>query len=352
MKKRIKQVCRQVCGPIRTFTPQMKRKIRIAYVSMIVISVIASAVIVAIAEVELRRIEEAARISAAPPFPVSVDPAQEEIVENPDVATYFVVHIEKRPKRTEELSWLGRTFERIAQSEWFQQLASPIARVLVIHPGERKEEIAEKFGDLLDWDENERTAFIESVQESHPLFTEGIYFPDRYLTHKDASPAEVAAMVTTGFDEEVLVRYPDEVAAQVPLQKALIIASLLEREAYDFTDMREIAGIIWNRLFIDMNLQLDATLQYAKANEAEGGPWWPRAVPDDKYIDSPYNTYEHAGLPPAPISNPSLDAILAALNPIETDCMFYFHDSNSKFHCSETYEGHVELLRQYYGQGR
>ena len=145
--------------------------------------------------------------------------------------------------------------------------------------------------------------------------------------------------------------FPEEIAEKVPLEDALAIASLLEREAYDFEDMRYISGIIWNRLFADMKLQLDATLQYAKGTKSPSS-WWPRVVPADKYIVSPYNTYAHEGLPPTPIANPSIDAIVAALNPRKTNCMFYFHDRQSNFHCAETYEEHVELLKQHYGRGR
>jgi UPF0755 protein len=58
------------------------------------------------------------------------------------------------------------------------------------------------------------------------------------------------------------------------------------------------------------------------------------------------------GLPPTPIANPSVAAVLAALNPTKTDCLFYFHDRKGDFHCSETYEGHVAALKKYYGQGR
>lgn len=347
MRKRIQRVCRQVCDT----PPQMKRKIRIAYWTLIIIAILASAFIVAIAEFERHRLEEAARQSEAPPFPVSVDPELRRIVENPEVDTYFAVHISARSNQTRKLSWVVDTLEKVAGSAWYQQLASPTARVLVIQPGERKEEIAEKFGELLNWSDRERAAFLTHVDRSSLRLDEGTYAPGRYLTHVDATPREVALLIATEFDAEILTRYTKEVAAQVPIEQTLIIASLLEREAYDFTDMREISGIIWNRLFADMHLQLDATLQYAKADGTDG-IWWPRAVPDDKYIDSPFNTYEHKGLPPAPIANPSLDAMLAALNPTETDCMFYFHDAYSRFHCSETYEEHVERLKVHYGQGR
>ena len=99
-----------------------------------------------------------------------------------------------------------------------------------------------------------------------------------------------------------------------------------------------------------MKLQIDATLQYVRGSERNG--WWPIVRSRDKYIDSPYNTYLYKGLPPAPISNPSVAAVLAALNPKKTDCMFYFHDQAGGFHCTETYEEHVQMLKKYYGRGR
>ncbi|HMO78075.1 MAG TPA: endolytic transglycosylase MltG [Candidatus Paceibacterota bacterium] len=101
-----------------------------------------------------------------------------------------------------------------------------------------------------------------------------------------------------------------------------------------------------------MPLQLDATLQYARGSKAEENRWWPRVVPRDKFIESPYNTYENAGLPPAPIANPSAEAVLAALNPRITECMFYFHDAKGKFYCTETYEEHVAKLKEIYGRGQ
>jgi UPF0755 protein len=116
--------------------------------------------------------------------------------------------------------------------------------------------------------------------------------------------------------------------------------------------MRYISGIIWNRLFVGMPLQLDASLQYARGSKISEKLWWPKVVPNDKYIDSPYNTYENEGLPPAPISNPSVEAVVAALNPRETDCMFYFHDSKGVFYCTENYEDHVAKLKEIYGRGR
>ena len=159
-------------------------------------------------------------------------------------------------------------------------------------------------------------------------------------------------MIHDKFVSDVLNRYTSEVEAQVPIVDALTIASLLEREASDFENMREVSGVIWNRLFINMPLQLDATLQYARAGKATEKNWWPTPKPADKYLDSPYNTYAYKGLPPGPISNASAAAILAALNPYPTDCLYYFHDSEGDYHCSKTYEEHVANLKIQHGRGK
>ncbi len=109
-----------------------------------------------------------------------------------------------------------------------------------------------------------------------------------------------------------------------------------------------IAGILWNRLLKNMKLEVDATVQYARDdrdNLTTG--FWKSITPEDKEIDSKYNTYEYAGLPPFPISNPGLDAIDAVLNSVETDCLYYLHDSNRQIHCAVTYQEHLANIEKY-----
>lgn len=285
------------------------------------------------------------------PFPVSVDPTNKTIVERPDVHAYHRLHLSGKSARSKEVGFLDRAVAKLAHLEWYQNLASPISRILVVLPGERKEEVAQNFADILRWSHEEKEAFVAQIESAQPKLPEGTFFPGKYMVNADASPQDVANILSDRFRNEVLLRYTDEVASRVPLEDTLILASLLEREAYDFEDMRHIAGVIWNRLFIDMHLQIDASLQYAKGTASQYA-WWPRVYPKDKFIDSPFNTYEHKGLPPSPISNPSLEAMLATLNPTNTECMYYFHDSNGAFHCAQTYEEHVALLKKHYGRGK
>jgi UPF0755 protein len=283
-------------------------------------------------------------------FPVGVDRAEKEITEDPMVNWYVETHlsIDTNSRRNR---FIDKMLAQVSKWDWYQNLASSISRILVVYPGERREEVVDNFGDILRWNKGQRALFSTYITDAEPLFNEGKFSPGRYVVSSDASPENVADVLYSQFSQEILARYDDEVERAVPLADTLIIASLLEREAYDFTDMRIISGIIWNRLFIDMPLQLDATLQYARGSNISEAKWWPKIVPADKYIDSPYNTYQNVGLPPAAISNPSVEAIVAALNPKQTECMFYFHDSKGKFYCTNTYEEHVAKLKQIYGRG-
>ena len=95
-----------------------------------------------------------------------------------------------------------------------------------------------------------------------------------------------------------------------------------------------------------MKLDIDATLQYARGNTGEG--FWAPITPAEKKIDSLYNTYLHAGLPPTPISNPGVTAIEAVLNPAKTKCLFYLHDTKGEIHCAETYDKHLDNVDKYY----
>lgn len=285
------------------------------------------------------------------PFPVGVNQIEKTINEDILVEQYIEENLSINITLSRQQHFFDRLLAQMTKLNWYQNLASSVSRILVIYPGERREEVVSDFGDILNWSKEEKDLFSSYITETEPQLVDGKFFPGRYVVESEATPENVADLLHKRFNEEILSRYNDKVEKLVPIAQALAIASLLEREAYDFTDMRYISGIIWNRLFINMPLQLDASLQYARGSRPSEAHWWPKVVPADKYIDSSYNTYKNTGLPPAPISNPSVEAVIAALNPRVTDCMFYFHDSKGKFYCTKTYTEHVSKLKEIYGQG-
>lgn len=284
------------------------------------------------------------------PFPVSVDIAKKIIIEDPSVNNLFEETFANAPESKNK--WWNQLAAVLFSKDWYQNLASPVSRIIVIWPGERKEQLSKNIGDVLAWSQEDKETFMKLVDEAEPKLAEGKYFPGQYVTHKKATPEDIYKLVYGQFENEILDRYTPEVEAMVPLDQALIIASLLEREAGDFHNMREISGVIWNRIFIDMPLQLDASLQYIKGSNPYEPNWWPIVKPKDKFQDSPFNTYQNSGLPPAPISNVSTESVLAALNPIKTTCLYYFHTENGQYYCSENYQGHVDKLKEIYGRGK
>lgn len=329
--------------------------IRTSYGILLCILILASAITVALLKSKEFAFDiavsetTATQQTAALIFPLGVNPSKELITENPSVDLYMETHLSKAPRSEIKISWLRHAIAKLAQLDWYQNLASPLNRILVIEQGERKEQVVDNFGDILRWDATERKVFEDLIASSTPELAEGKFFPGHYVVTTQATPEDVAQILINQFNTQIASRYSEEIQKVVPMKDALTLASLLEREAYDFEDMRFISGIIWNRLFIDMNLQLDASLQYAKANAGDAS-WWPVVRPEDKYIRSPFNTYKNKGLPPSPIANPSTEAIIAALNPKRTECIFYFHDRDGGFHCTKTYEEHVALIKQFYGK--
>lgn len=213
---------------------------------------------------------------------------------------------------------------------------------LTIPEGLRKEQIGEVFAAKLNWSPTDLVEWNEKYTRLKFDYLEGVYFPDTYLVSASETPSAVAERLITHFNE-VFSPYMTQFAQKDILwTTGLKIASLIERETADKNDMPLISGIIWNRLLSDTKLDIDATLQYAKGKV--GDKWWSQVTAADKKIDSPYNTYLYKGLPPTPICNPGLNAIEAALNPAETDCIFYLHDKNGTMHCSKTYREHLENI--------
>ncbi len=290
-------------------------------------------------------------------FPVTVDPRNRVITENSVVNAYLASPSSPLAAAVGDVgSVLGDIFgwmaSAISDAPWYQGIASVEGRVVTIAPGMRKEQVAAVFGKALSWSDKQEKQFMTASATSSLPLIEGSFSPGVYLVQTGMKPAEAQALVNQRFIDDVLSHYGTTTAAIVPLQDAIIIASLIQRETIGTNDMRLVSGVIWNRLFLGMNLQIDSTLQYARANTKAAVSWWPKVVPADARRKSPYNTYLNPGLPPTPIANPSVAAVLAALNPIDTPCLFYFNDQKGDILCTNTYAEHVALLKKYYGRGK
>ena len=215
-----------------------------------------------------------------------------------------------------------------------------------IREGLRKEQIGEILASALSWTESQKNTWntLYTV-DTKPDFAEGVYFPDTYLLPRDESVQQIADRFISRFNEKFAPFLSKFTEKNIRWTTGLKIASLIQREAGGTDDMKIISGIIWNRLEKEMKLEIDATMQYTKGKN--GDTWWGRIDLSEKKSDSPYNTYVYKGLPPTPIANPGLAAIDAALNPADTDCIFYLHGPDKQIHCAKTYEEHLQNIDTY-----
>jgi len=222
----------------------------------------------------------------------------------------------------------------------------PDMKWVVIPEGFRKEQIGELLAKTFDWNDDDLERWNTEITRMKIDYIEGTYFPDTYLIPVSDSGLDMANRMTRRFDEQ-FAPYVSQFAEQnIKWTTGVKLASIIQREAAGKDDMPLIAGIMWNRLNSDMNLEIDATVQYARGKTDTG--WWAPVTADDiRNIDSPYNTYKNKGLPPYPIGNPGLDAIEATLHPAETECLYYIHDDNRQIHCAKTLEEHQANIAAY-----
>jgi UPF0755 protein len=220
---------------------------------------------------------------------------------------------------------------------------------VTIPEGLRREQVADRVGKALEWDDAQKMEFLNANVITPYELTEGFYFPDTYLIPRDEEPVQVVKRFIARFNENFDPLLPALREQNIRYNTAVKLASIIQREAGGQGDMPLIAGILWNRLLQGIKLEVDATLQYARGDEGDG--YWASPDPSLKNMDSPFNTYKNKGLPPQPISNPGLDAIKAVISPEETTCLFYLHSADRQIHCAVTYEEHLHNIDVYLRTG-
>jgi len=180
------------------------------------------------------------------------------------------------------------------------------------------------------------------LQKSQP--EEGFLFPDTYFFLPNATEDIVLKAMRQNFDTNIAKLAGEIEAFGKPITEVVIMASILEKEAFNFQDRRMIAGVLWRRIKIDMALQVDAAFLYSL-----GRSTFTLTREDLQNADDPYNTYVHKGLPPGAIGSPSLDSLRAAVTPVDQGYLFYLADSNHVTHYSKTYEEHLRKKALYLG---
>ncbi len=187
---------------------------------------------------------------------------------------------------------------------------------------------------------------------------EGYLFPDTYRIPARAQPADLLSAMLDNFGDKVPQELQDAARATgLGVYQAVVLASIVEREAVQADERPLIASVYRNRLSRACNdevggpyLQADPTVQYARGRP---GDWWwkPESVEEYQFVQHPYNTYLHPGLPPGPIANPGISALEATIRPAETQyCFFVATGEDGRHVFSATFAEHDLNVRRYQGQ--
>ncbi len=203
---------------------------------------------------------------------------------------------------------------------------------MTIPEGFTKKDISELFNQKFP--KFDKSAFIRDAKE-------GYLFPDTYFVEVSATASSTITLLSNNFDLKI-APYKDEIASSThPLDQLITMASIIESEAQTKIDRDIISGILWKRIKLNMPLQVDATLKYVT------GKGTSELTNDDLKLESFFNTYIHLGLPPTPISNPGIEAIISSLRPKESDYLYFLTDKDGVMHYAKTFEEHKKNKEKY-----
>ena len=210
--------------------------------------------------------------------------------------------------------------------------------------------------------------FLEGVERGDKYCLEGYLYPDTYQFYTDDDPGRVLKKMLDDYDArftdlmkerltEIQESYAQRLldagmseeyveAHRLTIREITIIASLIERETAGVDESYTISSVIYNRLTHPESypyLDIDASIYYALM--LQGQDVVEQLTEVELAVDSPYNTYTHAGLTPGPICNPGQSSLNAAMTPLETDYYFYAFDPDAqRHHFSETASEHQAFL--------
>jgi UPF0755 protein len=187
------------------------------------------------------------------------------------------------------------------------------------------------------------------IKPSFDESLEGYLFPDNYLIPRDYQPNQIYSdIIKKNFDTKLAEAKLNSTNSNLTDAQAVTLASILEREARTLPSKQMVAGIILNRLEIDMALQLDSTVEYARDSKIpHPKSYWQAASGTDIHLVSIYNTYLNPGLPPAPICNPGADSLYAVFHPTPSDYIYYLTGNDNLMHYAKTLTEHNLNIANY-----
>ena len=189
---------------------------------------------------------------------------------------------------------------------------------------------------------------LQRLKISHAS-PEGLFFPDTFHFSHGVSDLNVLRRAHQLMQKHLAAQW-ERRAPDLPLStpyEALILASIVEKETGKAVERSMISAVFLNRLKLGMRLQTDPTVIYGLGEHFDGN-----LRKQDLLTDTPYNTYTRAGMPPTPIAMPGLASLHAALNPTQTDAIYFVAKGDGSSHFSRSLDEHDRAVTKYQRSGR
>lgn len=238
-----------------------------------------------------------------------------------------------------------------------------VTRTITVIPGRRIEEVADAVAEL-GIPREDFIAAASSNEYDFPFVSElpagatleGYLFPATYPVRSTDTAQTLVQAMLQAFADNVPPAVTEQAANfGMTLHEAVTLASIIEREAQAPEERPVMAQVFLTRLRIGIRPEADPTVQYAVSEDPasieEFGYWKQELTLDDLAYDSPYNTYVYRGLPPGPICNPTAEAIIAAVQPSDTDYLYFVAKPDGSHAFAETLEEHLANVEMYQNGG-
>ena len=240
-----------------------------------------------------------------------------------------------------QAGWIDIGAQNLTRGEFYKRLTHSKAAVkdITLIPGETKEVFFEKLSSKFDFNSSKLILAYEKLAP----FPDGVMIAETYsvpvgINEKDL----ITHLVNNSLSEhkkvsKKLLNIYNELEW---FEKYITIASIITKEAADIEEMPLVSAVIYNRLKINMPLQMDGTLNYKHQSNTKVTP---KMIREDL---SPFNTYKNAGLPPHPICAVSSESIIAAIKPANVNYLYFMRNVNGTHDFTNSYKKHLQNIKQ------
>ncbi|CAA6822606.1 MAG: FIG004453: protein YceG like [uncultured Sulfurovum sp.] len=250
--------------------------------------------------------------------------------------TYLLAYVLDAPKSGTLL--IGE--EKMSRIDFLKKLSSAkeAIDIVTLIPGETRPVFLEE----LAKEHKLNVTKLEDAYSEYASYKESGIMPETYHLPKNISEKKLIHTLVAQTEKKYKALALEHLKQYDKKEwlKILTIASVVQKEAANNEEMPIVASVVYNRLKIDMPLQMDGTLNYGKYSHVKVTPKRIRTDP------SPFNTYKNKGLPPYPVCSVSIEAIKAALNPKETNYLYFMKNKSGVHDFTDSYGQHLRNIKK------